>query len=609
MRLKARNIAALRRFPALLAVFIAPPAAADVPDPATFDAGSENKLGLTFSPDGMTAFWAEWNGQWGSSDAAVKTIYTARRLHGTWSAPEPVAFSGRYSDDDPFVSPDGQWLYFVSDRPVDESDREPDKNIWRYRLGREQHLEYLSINSDGAEYSPIPTASGTLYFASVRDGGLGQGDIYLARPVDDGFAAPEMLGAAINRRTGEWNLWVSPDETELLFEASSRPGNVSVPGDLYASWHTPSGWTAAMPVGELNSSASDLMPRPLPDRTTLFYATAPHGGHARIQSADWGRLRTKMLASYAPPLLAANRSSHEIVSVDLSRGEITAHVATGEGPHLLSNVNNGVLLATGYGVFPEPHVAPVRRRPPFVETLNARLTFINVADMSVLLDTALDDCARPHASWMVEDRAYVTCEDERRVLVIDLDRGRPVGHFDTRQEGSHVLGFDAQSRQLAVTNTDSGSLTLINIDDARTRIVELEPGSEGLLVIEGAIWVGNAMSGSVSVVNAASARETARIDSVCSFPIAFGQDTRQRVWVACFGSAEIVAIDVDTRVVERRISLDDQPLNILLHPDRELAYVSLPRQNAIAEIDLVSGLETRRIRVGIEPDGLRWAAD
>jgi hypothetical protein len=44
-----------------------------------------------------------------------------------------------------------------------------------------------------------------------------------------------------------------------------------------------------------------------------------------------------------------------------------------------------------------------------------------------------------------------------------------------------------------------------------------------------------------------------------------------------------------------------------MHPKRELAYVSLPRQNAIAEIDLHSGSELRRLNVGIEPDGLRWA--
>jgi hypothetical protein len=66
-------------------------------------------------------------------------------------------------------------------------------------------------------------------------------------------------------------------------------------------------------------------------------------------------------------------------------------------------------------------------------------------------------------------------------------------------------------------------------------------------------------------------------------------------------------VDVDTFTLERRISLKAQPLNLLLHPDFEVAYVSLPRANAIAEIDLNSGEEIRRISVGIEPDGLRWA--
>ena len=418
-----------------------------------------------------------------------------------------------------------------------------------------------------------------------------------------------MLGPAINRRTGEWNLWVSPDETELLFEASSRPANISVPGDLYVSWHTAAGWTAAMPVAELNSSGSDLMPRLHPDRTTLFYATAPPGGHARIRSADWARLRTGLLAGYAPTLLVANRSSHELVFVDLGLGEITARIATGEGPHLLSNVNEGRVLATGYGVFPEPHAEPVDARPAFVEALNSRLTAIDVDKRSILFERVLENCARPHASWIVRGHAYVTCEDEQRVVVLDLDHGEAVGHLDTRQQGSHVIGFDVQSRQLAVTNTDSGSLSLIDVDDGSTRIVELEAGSEGLLAVDGAIWVGNAVKGSVSVVDAASAGLTARIDPVCSFPIALGRDAGQRVWVACFGSAEIVAIDPDTHTVERRIGLDEQPLNILLHPERDLAYVSFPRRNAIAEIDLESGLELRRIRVGIEPDGLRWAAD
>ncbi len=60
---------------------------------------------------------------------------------------------------------------------------------------------------------------------------------------------------------------------------------------------------------------------------------------------------------------------------------------------------------------------------------------------------------------------------------------------------------------------------------------------------------------------------------------------------------------------QRRQPLADAPLNIVVHPVRDLAYVSLPRANAIEEIDLHTGAVIRRIPVGIEPDGLRWATD
>lgn len=263
-------------------------------DPSVFDAGSENQLGLTFSPDGQTAFWVEWDGEWGGSDRTQRIIYTARLENEIWTRPEPAPFSQTYSDDDPFVSPDGKWLYFVSERPVDESDDAPDANIWRFSLVEEDSLEYLSVNSAAAEYSPVMTSSGTLYFASARDGGLGQGDIYRAAPLNDGFGSAEILGPAVNSHTGEWNLWVSADESELIFEASSRPTNVSPPGDLYYSWQTAAGWTAAIPVSTLNSAGSDLMPRLHPDSNTLYYTTAPIGGQARIATAEWGPLRAQL---------------------------------------------------------------------------------------------------------------------------------------------------------------------------------------------------------------------------------------------------------------------------------------------------------------------------
>jgi DNA-binding beta-propeller fold protein YncE len=570
-----------------------------------FDAGAGNRLGLTFTPDGKRAFWVEWDGAWGSKGTR-RIIYTAELHDETWTRPVPAPFSQQYSDDDPWVSPDGRWLYFVSERRANDADEKPDADIWRYSLTGEDRLEHLSVNSAAAEYSPVVTSSGALYFASTRDGGRGQGDIYRAAAIEDGFDRPKVLGPAFNRGTGEWNLWVSGDESEILFEASSRSTNVSESGDLYYSWRTAAGWTAPVPIASLNSAGSELMPRLHPDGDTLYYTTAPLGGHARIATANWRELRALLRAGYAPTLLVANRSSHEVSFVDLSRGEVIARVPTGEGPHLLSNVSDGRVLATGYGEFPQPHAKPASRRPPFVESLNSRLTVIDLTNRTVLLDRTIDGCAKPHASWIVGERAYVTCESERQVLALDLATGRVMRSFDTHQEGSHVLGFEAESRTLAVSNTDSGSLTLINVDSGETGVLELGNGSEGLLVVGDRIWVGNAWEGSVSVVDARSQTELTRIESVCNFPISFSESGRH-VWLACFGSAELVSFDTDTFAPGRRISLEAQPLNLLLHPVLEVAYVSLPRMNAVAEIDLNSGEELRRINVGIEPDGLRWA--
>jgi DNA-binding beta-propeller fold protein YncE len=232
---------------------------------------------------------------------------------------------------------------------------------------------------------------------------------------------------------------------------------------------------------------------------------------------------------------------------------------------------------------------------------------IDTVDQSVLLDTTIEDCARPHASWIVEQRGYVTCESEGRVLVIDLMSGRTIGQFDTMQQGSHVLVFEPESRVLASSNTESGSVTLINIDSGDTKVVKLRAGSEGSLVASGQIWIGNATDGSISIVDPRTSTMIKNIDSVCRFPIALSQDSRNQIWVACFASAELVSIDRDSFAVRRRISLRDEPLNVLIHPKRDLAYVSFPRQNAIAEISLETGKELRRIPVGIEPDGLRWS--
>ena len=249
----------------------------------------------------------------------------------------------------------------------------------------------------------------------------------------------------------------------------------------------------------------------------------------------------------------------------------------------------------------------VAERPPFISTINSRLTLIDTTSGQVLLDTVIDECTMPHSSWIVGQHAYVTCEPQEQIAVLNLTTGQTIDRINTLQKGAHVLGFDTASGTLAISNTNTSSVTLVEIDSRDTQVVDLPAGSEGLSVIGDRIWVANAFDKSLSVVDPVKARVVEEVESVCDFPIAISHRTKSSIWVACFGSAELVEIDPERSVIGRRIKLSDQPLNVLIHPQQALAYVSYPRKNAIGEIDLESGNEIRRIGVGIEPDGLRWA--
>ena len=129
------------------------------PRPESFDADLENTLGLTFSPDGKTAYWTGWNGKWGANGTSPRQIFFSDYQDGRWSAAAAMPFTTSFNDDDPFVSLDGRWLYFVSDRPTSVTDAVHDSNIWRYKLGSEDQLEQVAVNSIASEYSPVVTTA------------------------------------------------------------------------------------------------------------------------------------------------------------------------------------------------------------------------------------------------------------------------------------------------------------------------------------------------------------------------------------------------------------------------------------------------------------------
>ena len=134
---------------------------------------------VAFSPDGSTMYLARAVRQdW----PTIVEIYTSSRSEAKWSAPQKFEITAdtlsNYSD--PFVSPDGQWLYFASDIPGGQGGID----IWRINL-KDKHgtLENLGpqINTKGNDRFPNVRTDSLLYFASDGHPGMGGLDLFVAK--------------------------------------------------------------------------------------------------------------------------------------------------------------------------------------------------------------------------------------------------------------------------------------------------------------------------------------------------------------------------------------------------------------------------------------------
>jgi len=129
-----------------------------------------------------------------------------------WTEPTPPSFVGDGVEADPWFTPDGVSLYFISTRSTDGIKRE-DLDIWQVdrthggAWGVPKRLP-IPVNSDGNEWFPRLATDGWLYFGSDRAGGEGKTDIWRARDVRGGWHV-ENLGPTVNTANDEYEAEIS----------------------------------------------------------------------------------------------------------------------------------------------------------------------------------------------------------------------------------------------------------------------------------------------------------------------------------------------------------------------------------------------------------------
>lgn len=133
------------------------------------------------SPDGKTMYLTVCRTD--PQYPRMAEIWSSTRADANWGKPQQVKISSDtlscYAH--PAISPDGRYLYFVSDMPGGFGGLD----LWRVETGAHGMggVENLgpSVNTAGNEMFPTFRPSGELYFSSDGRGGMGGLDLYRAR--------------------------------------------------------------------------------------------------------------------------------------------------------------------------------------------------------------------------------------------------------------------------------------------------------------------------------------------------------------------------------------------------------------------------------------------
>jgi Tol biopolymer transport system component len=211
--------------------------------------------------------------------STFQTIVSSKKNKQGWSAPEIVSFAGEFSDLEPVFSPDGQTLYFASNRPTSGSTPK-DFDIWKVKRtargwGTPENLG-ASINTEGDEFYPSITKSGNLYFTAAYKDGPGREDIYVSEFRNGEFTKPIALDSGVNTKYYEFNAFVDLDEKYIMFTSYGRQDDTGG-GDLYLSIKDSKGkWQPAKNLKSINSKQIDYCPYLTADGKALFFTSERH---------------------------------------------------------------------------------------------------------------------------------------------------------------------------------------------------------------------------------------------------------------------------------------------------------------------------------------------
>jgi DNA-binding beta-propeller fold protein YncE len=289
-------------------------------------------------------------------------------------------------------------------------------------------------------------------------------------------------------------------------------------------------------------------------------------------------------------LLIADKDADALLVFDTASGRVVRTVSVGGNPHEVVATADGRLAFTA----------------------NARSNTVSVVDLlegKEIKRLASPLFAYPHGMAIHPDgkTLYLTSEQKRLLLLIDIARLEVTGQVSTEKDGSHMVVLSPRGEWAYVSDRGSAAVTVI--DTRKLAVAKHLPagdGVEGIALSSDGRWllVGNRRANDIQLFDAPGHRSLARIP-VAEDPVrvAISPDGT-RALVPHRRSSEVHLVDLRRREILARVRTGKEPGGVLFLPDGKRAIVANTGEGTLSVLELEPLTVRSTHPAGKGPDGL-----
>ena len=313
--------------------------------------------------------------------------------------------------------------------------------------------------------------------------------------------------------------------------------------------------------------------------------------------------------AWADTVVVACKSDFQLALVDPATENVLAKLPTGRGPHEVAVSPDGRTAYVSnfgrYSVYPAGDTEH--------DKAGNTITVIDLVERKVKTTFDLGTHTGPHGMIVSHDGklVWVTTETPQAVLELDSATGKILHVWNTTQVRSHMIVATPNEMKFYVTNTVSGSVSVIDKSTGEVKVLSTGPGTEGIAISPDGkeVWAASRLDAKISVISTATDTIVASFSSGGKSPkrMEFTPDGSQ-VWVTNSGSSQTTVFDAHSRELIESLTTSKDPSGVSISPDGRRAYITNSAANVLTFVDVATRKILSTMPIGTDPDGVAWSA-